>query len=114
MLGPTGRRSCNCREPDWHKWRGTGRDQPVFTVTTRDGRQEPEKGETLGLEPMAQTKGFGTGTPNGIRTRAATLRGWCPRPLDDGGRTTGYASDATGTAKNRIPADHYGRSLWRA
>ena len=25
------------------------------------------------------------GTPNGIRTRAATLRGWCPRPLDDGG-----------------------------
>ena len=24
-------------------------------------------------------------TPNGIRTRAATLRGWCPWPLDDGG-----------------------------
>ena len=24
-------------------------------------------------------------TPNGIRTRAATLKGWCPRPLDDGG-----------------------------
>src|SRR5687768_14529747 len=23
-------------------------------------------------------------SPNGIRTRAATLRGWCPRPLDDG------------------------------
>ena len=22
--------------------------------------------------------------PNGIRTRAATLKGWCPRPLDDG------------------------------
>ena len=27
------------------------------------------------------------GTPNGIRTRAATLKGWCPRPLDDGGLT---------------------------
>jgi hypothetical protein len=26
-------------------------------------------------------------TPNGIRTRAATLKGWCPRPLDDGGRS---------------------------
>ena len=25
-------------------------------------------------------------TPNGIRTRAATLRGWCPGPLDDGGQ----------------------------
>ena len=24
------------------------------------------------------------GSPNGIRTRASTLRGWCPRPLDDG------------------------------
>ena len=33
-------------------------------------------------------KGFGVifqSTPNGIRTRAATLKGWCPRPLDDGG-----------------------------
>ncbi len=26
------------------------------------------------------------GSPNGIRTRAATLRGWCPRPLDDGAK----------------------------
>jgi hypothetical protein len=33
----------------------------------------------------ALTRGFLLGTPNGIRTRAATLRGWCPRPLDDGG-----------------------------
>ena len=24
------------------------------------------------------------GSPNGIRTRVSTLRGWCPRPLDDG------------------------------
>ena len=50
----------------------------------------PGNDETLGLEPRAaQTQVFGTGTPNGIRTRAATLRGWCPRPLDDGGRTPG-------------------------
>src|SRR5579859_4318422 len=26
------------------------------------------------------------GTPSGIRIRVATLKGWCPRPLDDGGR----------------------------
>ena len=25
--------------------------------------------------------------PNGIRTRAAALKGRCPRPLDDGGST---------------------------
>ena len=31
-------------------------------------------------------------SPNGIRTRVSTLRGWCPRPLDDGtgsGRSAG-------------------------
>ena len=28
--------------------------------------------------------GFLAGSPNGIRTRVSTLRGWCPRPLDDG------------------------------
>ena len=35
-------------------------------------------------------------TPNGIRTRAATLKGWCPRPLDDGGmdeNSVGRASE---------------------
>ena len=26
----------------------------------------------------------GSGDPNGIRTRVPTLKGWCPRPLDDG------------------------------
>ena len=25
-------------------------------------------------------------TPSGIRIRVATLKGWCPRPLDDGGK----------------------------
>ena len=25
-------------------------------------------------------------SPNGVRTRVSTLRGWCPRPLDDGTR----------------------------
>jgi hypothetical protein len=29
------------------------------------------------------------GTPNGIRTRVATLKGWCPGPLDDGGAGDG-------------------------
>jgi hypothetical protein len=29
--------------------------------------------------------------PNGIRTRAAALKGRCPRPLDDGGSTDSAA-----------------------
>ena len=41
-------------------------------------------------------------TPNGIRTRAATLKGWCPRPLDDGGRnnlkTSAIADSSTDRA----------------
>ena len=27
---------------------------------------------------------FMADAPNGIRTRVATLKGWCPSPLDDG------------------------------
>ncbi len=40
-------------------------------------------GHPGGLLGRVMAKGVG-GSPNGIRTRAATLRGWCPRPLDDG------------------------------
>src|SRR5262249_40261571 len=37
------------------------------------------------LQTAPQDPSFGT--PNGIRTRAAALKGRCPRPLDDGGPT---------------------------
>ena len=40
----------------------------------KNRRATPKSGSDLGF----------CGSPNGIRTRAATLRGWCPRPLDDG------------------------------
>ena len=36
-------------------------------------------------------------TPNGIRTRAATLKGWCPRPLDDGGKDLEFVGRALET-----------------
>ena len=39
------------------------------------------------------------GTPNGIRTRVATLKGWCPGPLDDGG--SGDRGRAHGPAANQ-------------
>jgi hypothetical protein len=35
---------------------------------------------------MSARPGEPTSSPNGIRTRVSTLRGWCPRPLDDGAR----------------------------
>ena len=40
------------------------------------------------------------GSPNGIRTRVSTLRGWCPRPLDDG---TGHVDAcSTGAGPRRV------------
>ena len=41
---------------------------------------------TIGADHMAD------GAPNGIRTRAAALKGRCPRPLDDGARSLGEES----------------------
>src|SRR6266540_3498114 len=34
--------------------------------------------------------------PSGVRIRVATLKGWCPRPLDDGGPgSTGWAASGS-------------------
>ena len=48
-------------------------------------------------------------TPNGIRTRAATLKGWCPRPLDDGG--LGTRLDESVATLTGLPAVSTRRSL---
>src|SRR5215472_3134034 len=31
-----------------------------------------------------------SGVPNGIRTRVTNVKGWCPRPLDDGDEAAGF------------------------
>ena len=49
-----------------------------------------------------------SGAPNGIRTRAAALKGRCPRPLDDGGRAA-FAALTLG-ARRRGPPQHRGRT----
>ena len=36
------------------------------------------------LETAPRPANRSAGSPNGVRTRVSTLRGWCPRPLDDG------------------------------
>jgi hypothetical protein len=44
-------------------------------------------------------------TPNGIRTRAAAVKGRCPRPLDDGGRLAGGAP-TRGATTDRTKTKH--------
>ena len=46
--------------------------------------------------------------PNGIRTRAAALKGRCPRPLDDGGLRRSSPPRTRG-ARRRGPPQHRGR-----
>jgi hypothetical protein len=50
----------------------------------------------------------GDRAPNGIRTRAAALKGRCPRPLDDGG--SGGQAAVTRGARRREPSQHRGGS----
>ena len=46
---------------------------PAATPDPENGERPSREGSDLGF----------LGSPYGIRTRAATLRGWCPRPLDE-------------------------------
>ena len=65
---------------------GTGWYGPSPAETTQHSRSARRTPKPLALQRFRLlTRGFVWSTPNGIRTRAATLRGWCPRPLDDGG-----------------------------
>ena len=42
------------------------------------------EGPLLGGRDTPPPTRASAGSPNGVRTRVSTLRGWCPRPLDDG------------------------------
>ena len=58
-------------------------------------------------------------SPNGIRTRVSTLRGWCPWPLDDGAGHPFGPSQLIRSAEILIPSDRgpdpdtrtYGRAV---
>ncbi|SOO22127.1 hypothetical protein XFF6991_4916 [Xanthomonas phaseoli pv. phaseoli] len=42
-------------------------------------------GPVTGKKKPRQCRGFQMiGVPTGIRTPVSTVKGWCPRPLDDG------------------------------
>jgi hypothetical protein len=53
-------------------------------------RDPPQRASDLGF----------LGSPYGIRTRAATLRGWCPGPLDERAKSV-HASSARGRRHGR-------------
>jgi hypothetical protein len=46
-------------------------------------KQDPHPYSTAHLPPLTR---YFAGSPNGIRIRVSTLRGLCPRPLDDGAK----------------------------
>ncbi len=54
------------------------------SVTASVGNSAQVEGNCDQANLARQTGSSSFCSPNGIRTRVATLRGWCPRPLDDG------------------------------
>jgi hypothetical protein len=61
----------------------------VCAAVTRAGPRRDKCGTRTNLLNLARVRAgvlacSFLGSPNGVRTRVSTLRGWCPRPLDDG------------------------------
>lgn len=78
----TGRRANQLRYrallcADWHREK-LYQSHPCCTKS----RFRELRTTICGLSPQTP---FHRSTPNGIRTRAAAVKGRCPRPLDDGG-----------------------------
>ena len=78
-----------CLDPSTFRQRFRQRRSGItryFAVSRRPWTTTPQTAERPAIAAVQlQSRAWLPGTPNGIRTRAATLRGWCPRPLDDGG-----------------------------
>ncbi len=82
----------------------------VEHLAARCGVLKPPEGDAeLGAQgPMLEKDLLGvaalalTSTPNGIRTRAAAVKGRCPRPLDDGG--TPWRRPEPGHGRSSLPA----------
>ena len=84
----TGAASRNCHPATDATVSTMNRDstRPGWARIGRERHQRLRHGSHGTGRLCAVTWVYVAGTPNGIRTRVATLRGWCPRPLDDGGR----------------------------
>ena len=67
---------------------------PLILLAERTGLEPATPGVTgrysnqLNYRSMAEkNSALRTGVPTGIRTPVLTVKGWCPRPLDDGDKT---------------------------
>ena len=81
----------------------TGLEPATSAVTGRRANQLRYRAKRAGRRTSERTCSFGwCRTPNGIRTRAAAVKGRCPGPLDDGG-----LPDPTVTCRG--PVKHRGR-----
>ena len=105
--------------------------RPVFPWGRRPHKSGPRRGQPHAVHQMGQAqpvrpKGSRPqSSPNGIRTRVSTLRGWCPWPLDDGAghpfgpsQTIRWAASPSGRADARgdvpVAGPGTGRKLLRA
>jgi hypothetical protein len=72
-----------------------------------DALVDPPRGPDLRLNKAGKPKRlipFKIGVPTGIRTPVLTVKGWCPRPLDDGDKSTktiNYSVKSGGARRDR-------------
>ena len=79
-------RQTKARSPEHRPATPTGLEPATSAVTGRRANQL-RYGALQQVRPieLCRSRARPAGTPNGIRTRVAAVKGRCPRPLDDGG-----------------------------
>ena len=85
--------SAQCTIIHWNSYKA----RYAILERRNDNQRSGQKYAFLVLNKKASTQNMPRllkyGVPTGIRTPVLTVKGWCPRPLDDGDRTFSKTSD---------------------